>query len=54
MLPVLWDQEVFFTGLTSFLDRTYKPGACEKVVSDLRLGGGFRMVLWYPPPVTAG
>ena len=27
------------------------PGTCEKVASDLRLGGGFRR---FPPPVTTG
>ena len=29
-------------------------GACEKVASDLGLGGGFRRVLRFPPPVTTG
>ena len=29
-------------------------GACEKVESDLVLGGGFRQVFRFPPPVTAG
>ena len=28
--------------------------ACEKVASDLGLGGGFPQVLWFPPPVTTG
>ena len=27
------------------------PGACEKVASDLGLGGGFRRVLRFPPPI---
>ena len=30
------------------------PGACEKVASDLELGGGFRRVLRFPAPVTTG
>ena len=29
-------------------------GACGKVASDLGLGGGFRRVLRFPPPVTTG
>ena len=28
--------------------------ACEKVASDLGLGGGFRRVLRFPPPHTTG
>ena len=30
--------------------------ACEKIPSDLGLGGSFRQVpvLWFPPPVTPG
>ena len=28
--------------------------ACEKVASDLGLGGGFRRVLWFPPLSTTG
>ena len=27
---------------------------CEKVASDLELGGGFHWVLWFPPPLTTG
>ena len=29
-------------------------GACEEVASDLGLGGGFRWVLRFSPPVTIG
>ena len=29
-------------------------GACAKVASDMKFGGGFRRVLWYPPPLTTG
>ena len=28
--------------------------ACEKVASDLELGGGFRQVLRFPPLLTTG
>ena len=31
------------------LSRTY-----AEVASDLELGGGFRRVLWFPPPGTTG
>ena len=32
----------------------WPPGACEKVASDFRSGGGFRQVLWFPSPLTTG
>ena len=39
----------------TFNSCTSRPvGACEKVASDLELGGGFRRVLRFPPPVTTG
>ena len=28
--------------------------ACQKVASDLGLGGGFHRVLRFPPPITTG
>ena len=39
--------------LTTVLVRS-PPGACETVTSDFGLGGGFRLVLWFPPPVRTG
>ena len=65
-LPVTWSPAKVFTRyyklssatsnwLVSTLNARYLSpltGACEKVASDLRLGGDFHRVLRFPPPLT--